>query len=286
MTTDQPRARIGTSGWKKPQWRSHFYPPLLAQRRELEYAAARLTSLEINTTFYALAKPSNFLGWHAETPADFVFSVKGNRAVTHDDRLADPVRGVAEFFASGVLGLQEKLGPVLWQLPPSLTFDQGTIEALLATLPHSFGEVRPLAAGEGDRPIRHALEVRNGSFLDPAFLELLGRYDVAAVQTGYPDGIQHPTSDFVYVRLHGAQHPDGYDDETLDRWADLVRGWLTGSLNADKGAREVFVYFHDRDDAAVRPPFDAMRLQALVDGPNAVAAAHGDTSVQLPLWEE
>jgi uncharacterized protein YecE (DUF72 family) len=199
MTEAQFRARVGTSGWKKPQWRGHFYPPGLVQRGELEYAADRLTSIEINTTFHGRPRPSNYLDWRAETPNDFVFSVKGSETVTHQHRLENPAKNVADFLASGVLFLQEKMRPVLWQIPSSLSFQRDTVDAFLAVLPHSVGEARQLikrhsTAAEADQvlpdtldhPIRHCFEVRNASFLNPVFPELLHRHDVAAVVTNSP----------------------------------------------------------------------------------------------------
>lgn len=298
MTGNEPWVRVGTSGWNKPQWRKNFYPPGLVQRRELEYAAKRLGTLEINTTFHGLAKPSSYQSWRSETPDDFVFAVKGNKAATHDHRLKNPADDVADFLASGVLGLGEKLGPILWQTPPSLPFQPDVVETFLATLPHSAEEVRRLSARRGeeadqlsldipDHRIRHALEVRHPSFANPTFIELLRRYDVAAAVTNSPGWphILDVTSDFVYVRLHGgADHqPDGYDDATLDHWAGLVNGWLSGAGCPDGRGRDVFVYFDNPDNEGTNSPFDAMRLQERLDGPEA---ARPDTTIQPPLWEE
>lgn len=140
MTENEPRARVGTSGWNKPPWRKNFHPPGLVQRRELEYAAERYATLEINTTFHGFPRPSSYLSWIAETPDDLIFSVKGNKSVTHDNSLMNPARNVAEFFASGVLRLAEKRGPILWQTPPSLPFHRETVEPFLAALPHSVSE--------------------------------------------------------------------------------------------------------------------------------------------------
>jgi uncharacterized protein YecE (DUF72 family) len=297
MTENEPRARVGTSGWNKPQWRTNFYPPGLVQRRELEYAAERLATLEINTTFHGLPRPSSYLSWIAETPDDFIFSVKGNKSVTHDNSLMNPARSLAKFFASGVLGLGEKRGPTLWQTPPSLPFHRETVEAFLTALPHSVGEARRLAERLGnteidrasqdalDRPIRHCFEVRHSSFLTPAFAELLLRYDVAAVVTNSPGWpvILDVTSDFVYVRLHGSKdhYPDGYDEATLDHWAELVNGWRSGESCPDGRARDVFVYFDNPDHDGVRSPFDAMRLQEKLDGPGT---ARPHTIIQPSLW--
>lgn len=297
MTENGPRARVGTSGWKKPMWRGHFYRRGLVQSRELEYASSRLTSLEVNTTFHGLPRSTSYQSWHAETPADFVFAVKGNKTVTHDHRLGNPADDVADFLASGVLGLGEKRGPILWQTPPSLPFQRNIVENFLATLPHSAEDARHLIARRNgveadrlaldiaDRPIRHALEVRHQSFANPVFIELLRRYDVAAVVTNtleWPK-IYDVTSDFVYARLHGGanHYPDGYDDATLDDWAGLVKGWLSGEVCPDGRGRDAFVYFDNPDNDGVNSPFDAMRLLERLGGP-----VRPDTTIQPPLWEE
>src|SRR3954447_3627480 len=115
--------RGGISGWRYAGWRGDFYPTGLAQRRELEHAAARMTSIEINGSFYSLQRPSSYASWRAETPDGFVFAVKGGRFITHLKRLVDVETALANFFASGLLALGPKLGPVLWQLPERLSFD-------------------------------------------------------------------------------------------------------------------------------------------------------------------
>src|SRR3954462_6839654 len=164
--------RVGISGWRYAGWRGDFYPTGLAQRRELEHAAARMTSIEINGSFYSLQRPSSYAAWRAETPEDFVFSVKGGRYITHLKRLVDVETALANFFASGVLALGPKLGPVLWQLPENLTFDADVLEAFFRLLPRSTGAAAALATGhddkvkegrsltvaESDLPLRHALE--------------------------------------------------------------------------------------------------------------------------------
>ena len=186
--------RVGISGWRYAPWRGTFYPPGLPQRRELEYAAQHVTSIEINGTFYALQRPSSFQSWRAEVPDDFLFAVKGGRFLTHMKRLTDPETPLANFFASGVLALGPTLGPVLWQLPPTLAFDPALITDFCAALPRTTAAAARLASHhdqrlttepwtqiERDRPLRHALEVRHPSYTDPRFPQLLADADVASV---------------------------------------------------------------------------------------------------------
>ncbi|PPF78731.1 DUF72 domain-containing protein [Subtercola sp. Z020] len=274
-------AHIGISGWRYAPWRGTFYPKGLTQARELEYASSRLGSIELNGSFYALQKPSSFEAWKASTPDEFVFSVKGGRYITHLLKLKNAHTALANFFASGVLALEEKLGPLLWQLPEKVTFDAQTLDAFLAQLPATTDEALRLAADRDERmegrswleprparPLRHALEVRHSSFDDPACHEILARHGVAMVVADtagrWPMFRDVVTADFVYARLHGADelYVSGYTDEALDRWAGEVVGWMNGSGAPDGGPRDVYVYFDN--DAKVRSPVDAMGLQQRV----------------------
>lgn len=280
--------RTGISGWRYAPWRSVFYPKGLPQRRELEHASRRLTSIEINGSFYALQKPDSYRSWAAETPDDFVFSVKGPRFVTHMKKLADVRVPVANFFASGVLALGPKLGPVLWQLPPNLGFHPDRLAEFFALLPRSTSDAARLATEhderldgrawtttDADRPLRHVLEVRHASFEDPAFVALLREHDIGLVvadAAGRWPVIEDVTSDLVYVRLHGETelYASGYDDDALDRWAGKVRAWAAGGEPAGArtlagpapvvAERDVFVYFDS--DLKVRAPYDSMALAA------------------------
>ncbi|WP_052436837.1 DUF72 domain-containing protein [Georgenia sp. SUBG003] len=261
--------RVGISGWRYRPWRGTFYPKGLPQRRELEYVAEHLRTVEINGSFYSLQRPDSYRAWYAQTPPGFVFAVKGGRFITHMKKLADVDTPLANFFASGVLALQEKLGPVLWQLPPNLGFDPGRLAAFFERLPRTTGAAARLAErhdqrlegrawtepGE-DRQLRHALEVRHDSFRDPAFTDLLRAHDVAVVvadTAGKWPLIAEATADFVYVRLHGDSelYVSGYDDAALDSWAGRIRQW-----HGD--GHDVFVYFDN--DVKVRAPVDAIAL--------------------------
>jgi uncharacterized protein YecE (DUF72 family) len=283
---------VGISGWRYPPWRGVFYPAGLAQRRELEYASRSMGSVEINGSFYALQRPSSYRQWRSQTPSGFVFSVKGPRFVTHMKKLAEVEVPLANFFASGVLALGEQLGPVLWQLPPSLGFHPERLASFFSLLPRTTlaaadlatrhdqrldGEGRALTTAESDRPLRHALEVRHASFESIEFIQLLREHDIALVcadTAGKWPLLDDVTSDFVYVRLHGDQelYVSGYGDQALERWADRVRTWQLGGTPTDgqtlappapKRERDVFVYFDN--DTKVRAPFDAISLAHRLD---------------------
>jgi uncharacterized protein YecE (DUF72 family) len=264
-----PRFYIGISGWNYAGWRGDFYPPGLPHRRELEYASHRLASIEINGSFYSLQRPSSYQTWYEQTPHDFVFSVKGARFITHMKKLSGVETPLANFFASGVLLLREKLGPVLWQLPPMLGFDPQRLASFFGLLPRTtqqaarLGEQhderldgRAWTTTDVDRPLRHALEVRHSSFQTPAFVELLIEHDIALVTAdtaGKWPFLVDQTSDFAYARLHGDEelYVSGYSDEALDIWAERVRQWSAGH-------RDVYVYFDN--DVKVRAPYDAISL--------------------------
>jgi len=270
-------AYVGISGWRYPPWRGDFYPTGLAQRLELAYASERMRSIEINGSFYALQRPSSYQAWYEQTPAAFVFTVKGPRFITHMKKLRDVDVPLANFFASGVLALADKLGPILWQLPPMLTFDAARLADFFARLPRTTVgaaalatqhdarlDDRALTVTDADRPLRHALEIRHASYVDPAFPALLSEHDIGLVvadTAGKWPQLFDVTADFVYVRLHGDQelYVSGYSDEALDSWAERVRGWTSGSTTPDGFGRDVYAYFDN--DVKVRAPYDAMALR-------------------------
>jgi uncharacterized protein YecE (DUF72 family) len=254
--------RIGIGGWVYAPWRGVFYPKGLPQARELEHASRKLTSIEINGTFYRSQKPESFRRWAGETPDDFVFSLKGPQFATHRRVLAEAGSSIERFFASGLLELKSKLGPLLWQFHPSKTFDPDDFEAFLALLPKQLD----------GKTIRHAVEVRHTSFMTPAFIELLRQHSVAPVLV---DSEKHPliadlTSDFVYARLQRTSPdvPSGYPAAALAAWAERARAWADGgapqdlatiAARADKaGKRDVFIYMIS--GAKERAPAAAMAL--------------------------
>jgi len=279
--------RIGISGWRYAPWRGVFYPPRLAQRRELEFASRCFSTIEINGSFYSLQRPEHYARWHDETPDGFLFSVKGPRFVTHMLKLKGCEQALANFFASGIANLADKLGPILWQLPPMLRFDPERLETFLAMLPRDTDEAAALARRHNAkvqgrarrafgecRPLRHALEVRHETFVDPAFVALLRRHEVALVVADtarrwpYAEDV---TSDFVYVRLHGDKklYVSGYGRAALDGFRKRIVAWSEGgeidearridaAAPASRAGRDVFCYFDN--DVKVRAPRDARAL--------------------------
>jgi uncharacterized protein YecE (DUF72 family) len=281
--------RIGISGWTYAPWRGNFYPRGLLHADELSYASRQVDTIEINGTFYGLQRPDAFARWHDETPEGFVFAVKGPRFITHVRRLREVETPLANFFASGVLRLEEKLGPVLWQFPASFRFSAERLDHFFSLLPRDTKAAAALGEGRSEwladrawaktaqrRELRHAIEIRHESFLDPAFVALLRRHRVALV---FADSVAWPyvedlTADFVYLRLHGAEelYASGYSDEALDHFAARIRLWAAGcqpndarriASDADttgQAARDVYAYFDN--DAKVRAPVDARSLRA------------------------
>jgi uncharacterized protein YecE (DUF72 family) len=283
--------RIGISGWVYQPWRGVFYPEKLAQKRELEYASHAFPTIEINGTFYSLQRPSSFEKWADATPEDFVFSVKGSQYITHKARLRDVEIPLANFFASGILKLGRKLGPILWQFPPSFKFNAELVEAFFALLPRDTMQAgmmgkshepwmkeRAFTEPETKMALRYAMEIRHKSFVTPEFVALLRKYQVAMVCA---DTVEWPrlmdvTSDFIYCRLHGSEvlYASGYSDDALDAWAARIAAWAQGdepddaerasSVAAEKREkRDVYVYFDN--DVKVRAPFDAQGLMGRIE---------------------
>ena len=238
-----PEIRVGIGGWVYPPWRGVFYPAGLPQARELAHASRQVTAIEINGTFYGAQKPASFCRWHDETPEDFVFSVKGPRFATHRSDLATAGPSIDRFFASGVLELRDKLGPILWQFAPWMRFDETAFAPFLELLPRRL---------EG-REIRHVVEIRHQSFASPSFTDLLRRHQVtvALVDDDHYPAFDEITADLVYARLRRCAEgePAGYAPEALDGWAERFR---------QQGVRRCFVYFIN--GAKVRAPAAAQAL--------------------------
>jgi len=261
--------RIGISGWRYEPWRGVFYPEGLPHRRELEFAARRFPTVEINGSFYSLQRPEYYQAWHDETPAHFVFAVKGSRYITHLRRLKEIDKPLANFYASGIFNLRDKLGPFLWQFPPMFRFDAARLADFFSKLPRDTAAALSLArhrdhrlrgrarlAIDARRKIRHAVEIRHPSFVCKEFVALLREHDIGLVvadTAGKWPKMFDVTSDFVYVRLHGDVkiYTSGYTRRALAQWARRIRAW-------DKAGKDVYVYFDN--DMKVKAPYDALNL--------------------------
>jgi uncharacterized protein YecE (DUF72 family) len=223
--------RVGVGGWTYEPWRGTFYPETLSQKLELQYAAGKLTSIEINGTFYGSQKPQTFAKWRDEAPKGFVFALKAPRYATHRRVLSEAGSTIERFLTGGVLELKDKLGPINWQLMPTTKFQPADFEGFLKLLPKEL---------EG-RTLRHAIEARHESFCVPEFVALAREYGVAIVVAGdseYPL-IADLTAPFVYARIMGTQPKNalGYTKATLDLWARRAKSWAKGD-NAE-GLKEV-----------------------------------------------
>lgn len=259
--------KIGIGGWSFPPWRDNFYPKGLPQRRELEYASRHLTAIEVNSTFYRAQTPKVYAKWRDETPPGFVFSLKAPRQVAEVRNLAGAGALIRGFLFGGLAEFGDRLGPIVWQFQPSRAFEHGDFAAFLGLLPRELNGLT----------LRHALEVRNRTFLCEEFLELARARGAACVFT---DSGEYPnfadiTGDFVYARLMRSREsePDGYPAAGLDAWAARARSWNEGGAPDDlpqvsperKAAsirRDVFLYFISA--AKARNPAAAMALQGRI----------------------
>ena len=277
--------RIGISGWNYAGWRGIFYPKGLPHRRELEFSSRLFNSIEINGSFYSLKRPTSYRRWYGETPENFLFSVKGARFITHMKKLREVEVPLANFFASGILALEEKLGPVLWQFPPNFGWNEKRFREFFQLLPKTTREAALLGRRHDsklkarawlkvkcDRALRYCVEIRHASFLVPDFFELLREFNLAFVfadTAGKWPYAEDLTADFVYCRLHGDTqlYTSGYSDRALDWWAARLKLWHKGKRPTDAALvaaktksepRDLFVYFDN--DAKVHAPFDAQML--------------------------
>ena len=240
------QVRVGIGGWTFEPWRGVFYPDGLAQKRELEYASSKLSSIEINGTYYGSQKPESFAKWHDETPDDFVFALKGPRFATNRRVLAEAGSSIEKFLTSGITELKGKLGPINWQFMGTKKFDPTDFEGFLKLLPKS----------HDGRQLRHAVEVRHDSFKAKDFIALAKEYGVAVIlgaDSDYPL-IPDVTAPFVYARIMGTQEGEklGYSKKALDLWAKRAAEWAAGDAPKDldyvtppkpaKAPRDVFLY--------------------------------------------
>ncbi len=296
---------IGISGWRYEPWRGVFYPDKLPQRKELQYASRMLPTIEINGSFYSLQRPEYYAEWYEDTPEGFVFSVKGPKYITHMRRLKEIETPLANFFANGLFELKEKLGPILWQFPPQLPFMPERFDAFFAQLPRDTFAAAQIAARhdhrvdgrtslvpDRKRRLRHAVEIRHPSFIDPQFIAMLRRHRIALVvadTAGKWPLLEDLTADFVYVRLHGDEelYASGYSDDALERWAERFRRWSTGAQVSDarlaspkaapqRAKRDIYCYFDN--DVKVHAPYDAAMLMRKL----GIACPLGDKG--QPVW--
>lgn len=277
--------RVGISGWRYVPWRGSFYPEKLIQKRELYYASRTANSIEINGSFYAYQTPKSYTSWYEETPENFVFSVKGPRLITHLKRLRDIDIPLADFFASGVLELDEKLGAILWQFPPTFKFNPEQFRHFLSLLPRTTDEAQNYAQKSSkplyrsikkitSRALRYSVEIRNESFRTMEFVNLLKEFNVALVvadTAGRWPQMEDITSDFMYMRLHGDTelYNSGYSPKALDYWYERIKTWsqggepenakLTGKpAKKQHKARDIYCYFDNTDK--LWAPYDARKI--------------------------
>jgi uncharacterized protein YecE (DUF72 family) len=266
MSKTAGRIRAGIGGWTYEPWEETFYPSDLPKKSQLNYASRQVTAIEINGTFYRLQKPEVFAKWRDDTPDDFVFAIKAPRYLTYRKELSGAVPSLPRFLASGLSSLQQKLGPILWQLPPTLHFDAADIAAFLEALPHTLDGL----------PLRHVLEVRHKTFVDPSYVELAKKHSVATVfaHTDEFPNFADVTADFVYARLRKAEasEPTGYSKPDLQAWSERAKLWAAGGAPDDlpyvtdapppKKPRDVFVFFIN--GAKERAPAAAKHLLTLI----------------------
>jgi len=262
MTAQPGNIYVGIGGWTYEPWRGVFYPRSLPQARELAYAGAHLTSIEVNGTFYRTQSPATFRKWASEVPVNFVFSLKGPRYAVNRRVLREAGDSIRRFLDSGVTELGDRLGPLLWQFAPTKKFDETDFAGFLELLPNNFD----------GRSLRHVVEVRHDSFKTPAFLALVRRFSIPVVfaeHDRYP-AIADITGDFIYARLQKGNEKlkAGYPPKALDGWATRANTWANGGepkdlprvekASAVKRPRDVFVYFIH--EAKLRAPAAAMAL--------------------------
>jgi uncharacterized protein YecE (DUF72 family) len=263
MTKKSGQIRIGIGGWTFEPWRGVFYPKGLAHAKELAYASERLTSIEVNGTFYRSQTPATFRKWASEVPPGFVFSLKGPRFATNRRVLKEAGDSIKRFLDSGVTELGDHLGPLLWQFAPTKKFDEADFGGFLELLPDTFD----------GRKLRHVVEVRHDSFLVPDFIAMLRQFNMPAVFT---DHVKYPniadiTGDFLYARLQRGQDtvPTAYPPKEIGAWVARLTEWAQGGEPKDLPRvdtahkpktvpRDVFAYvIHE---GKVRAPAAAMAL--------------------------
>lgn len=226
----QGKIRVGIGGWSFEPWRGVFYPAGLRQKDEQSYATSQMTAIEINSTYYSTQSPKSFANWAAAAPDGFEYSAKASRFCTNRKILAEAGPSIEKYIGQGLSELGDKLGPIVWQFAATKKFDRDDFGAFLELLPETL---------DGHK-LRHALDVRNVSFDDPAFIDLARSKGMAIVHSDHPEYplIEADTADFIYARVMKAQEDldAGYSNSDLDFWADKSRNW------AAEG-RDVYLFF-------------------------------------------
>lgn len=256
------KIHVGIGGWTYEPWRGTFYPQGLKHADELEYAASKLTAIEINGTYYRTQSRASFEKWRDAVPDGFVFTLKASRFCTNRRVLAEAGESITKFLSQGLTELGDKLGPILWQFMPTKQFDPDDFGAFLDLLPPD----------QDGLNLRHAVEVRHESFRDSRFIDLAREHKIAVVFADSPDypAIADLTADFVYARLMDAQEriDTGYSSEALDQWAEVTKDWQAGKApaglayasdaTAKHKPRDVFLFMIN--GAKVRAPAAAQAL--------------------------
>ncbi|TBR07312.1 MAG: DUF72 domain-containing protein [Lysobacter sp.] len=256
--------RVGVGGWTYAPWRHTFYPQGLVARRELEFASRRFSTIEINGTFYGARRASEYAQWRKQTPEGFVFSLKAPQHVTQRGPLARCGKAAWAFLNGGLAELGDRLGPVLWHMPPSRVFDAEDLAAFLDFLPRTLD----------GRPLRHVIEPSHPSFFDPRYAEVAHAFDVGTAFTDSPElpVMGEVTGHIVYVRLVRTRVDlaQGYPDREIDQWLQRAHAWARGDAvdgvqagdapAPEAKPHEVYVYF--TGGAKQRNPAAAMAMIA------------------------
>lgn len=237
--------RVGIGGWSFEPWDETFYPAELPKSRQMEYMSRKMTAVEVNATYYSSFKPETFAKWREASPDGFMFSLKAHRFSTVRKTRDDMKKSIDLFLGQGVTALKDKLGPINWQFPPTRKFEREYFDAFLSLLPK-----------EKDRiPLRHALEVRNATCNDPAFLDLLTKHGATVVYADHDEYpmIRHEGADFAVTRMMRTQPGEatGYPKAGIDAFAKLYQDWSR--------TQDVYAFFIS--GAKERNPAAAMALQ-------------------------
>lgn len=284
-----PLAHIGTSGWAYSSWRNKFFPAKLTAREYLSFTSRAFNSIEIDSTFYRMQTPERYQSWYDATPEGFLFAIKGSRYITHMLRLKDCETALGNFYASGILALQEKTGPFLWQFPAHVKLDMERFETFAKLLPRDFNEAvelarkhdsklqKPYLKVEENYPLVHAFELRSDSFFNRDFLAMLRSYNIATVMVSSPKDwplFTDVTANFLYIRMHGEKrlYSGSYGEAELKEWKRRISFWQKGRTPPDmehylpadphKNMRPYFMYFDNT--AKSEAPFDALKFMKMV----------------------